>query len=339
MSLFDDMMKETVELQASAGRQLSESISQGLFDLTGGEIGQASPARLEKIQNAKIAGFQADFASALKSGKVSYIDAYSKLLGNLTSIGADTTEVEKALGTFSTQAERLSLQTERDKPEVSATGTPVDPERLAETAKYNQLIQEFGTEQGPIKFLEWQQEQKKILAEAGVTEAQEGLAPSVVTAINSAYNKSLKPLNDSIGQLDKGLSFVNQLEAGNPAAQTQLDKMLATLSGDTQLSEVEVKRVLRVGNLPTRIVDTVSRFFLGMEVAETVEEKKTLISAMREVIVERQKLEQSRLKETWKHAQGVTDEILNDMFSIPDDKSSGYTQEDIDAELRIRGLL
>jgi len=113
MSLFDDMMKETVELQASAGRQLSESISQGLFDLTGGEVGQASPARLEKIQNAKIAGFQADFATSLKGGKVSYIDAYSKLLSQMTSIGADTTEVEKALGTFSTQAEKESLQARR----------------------------------------------------------------------------------------------------------------------------------------------------------------------------------------------------------------------------------
>jgi hypothetical protein len=147
-------------------------------------------------------------------------------------------------------------------------------------------------------------------------------------------------LNDSLGQIDRGLSFVNQLEVGNPAAQPQLDKMLATLSGDTQLSEVEVKRVLRVGNLPTRIVDTVSRFFLGKEAAETVEEKKTLISAMREVIVERQKLEQARLKETWKHAQGVTDEILNDMFSVPADTSGGgYTQEDIDAERRRRGLI
>lgn len=328
------MLTEQRDQMRRAGAGLSDAIGESLFSLTQGEMGfESQTSKISKIRQEMLQGIQGggDELSAVQDAMVKF-----------QAIGAtdDATEAKTLFDSLSTEKERLSQQTERGKPATTTTGTPVDPERLAETAKYNQLIQEFGTEQGPIKFLEWQQEQKKILAEAGVTEAQEGLAPSVVTAINSAYNKSLKPLNDSIGQLDKGLSFVNQLEAGNPAAQTQLDKMLATLSGDTQLSEVEVKRVLRVGNLPTRIVDTVSRFFLGTEAAETVEEKKTLISAMREVIVERQKLEQARLKETWKHAQGVTGEILNDMFSVPADTSGGgYTQEDIDAERRRRGLI
>jgi len=327
------MLTEQRDQIRRAGAGLSDAIGESLFSLTQGEMGfESQTSKISKIRQEMLQGIQ---------GGGDELATIQDAMLKFQAIGAtdDAAEAKNVFDSLSTQAERESLQAERDKPPTVSIKTP-DSEKIAKENKRQEFIKEFGEVEGNDKFLEWLGQGKEAIAAAGVTKAQEGLAPSVVTAINSAYNKSLKPLNDSLGQIDRGLSFVNQLEVGNPAAQPQLDKMLATLSGDTQLSEVEVKRVLRVGNLPTRIVDTVSRFFLGKEAAETVEEKKTLISAMREVIVERQKLEQARLKETWKHAQGVTDEILNDMFSVPADTSGGgYTQEDIDAERRRRGLI
>ena len=165
MANISNFLSRSQAASEAAGQQLSESISQGLFDLTGGEVGSASPARLEKIQNSKIAGFQAEFATSLKGGE-DYVEAYSKLLSQLTSIGADTTEVEKALGAFSVEKERDSLQTERDKP----TTTTGDAEKMAKLAKYSEFIKNFGEVEGNDKFLEWLQQGEEALAASGTSE-------------------------------------------------------------------------------------------------------------------------------------------------------------------------
>jgi hypothetical protein len=98
---------------------------------------------------------------------------------------------------------------------------------------------------------------------------------------------------DSITQSSQALRM---LELNNPKADAQVDRALATLSGDKQLSQSEVTSVATAGSFPQRVVDNVSKFFTGQAATLSTEEKKELLQLLNKAATASYNKNKARLK-------------------------------------------
>jgi hypothetical protein len=64
---------------------------------------------------------------------------------------------------------------------------------------------------------------------------------------------------------------------GNPQAEVQVDRALATLAGDKQLSLAEVQSITGAGSFAQRVTNAISKFFTGGAGELTNEQKKELL--------------------------------------------------------------
>ena len=91
-----------------------------------------------------------------------------------------------------------------------------------------------------------------------------------VASTLSDPKKMLKVAND-------GLSNLNLAVKGNTQAEAQLNRSLATLSGDKALSIAEVETVVGAGSFAQRVGNAISKFFTGGAGELTNQEKKELL--------------------------------------------------------------
>ena len=102
-------------------------------------------------------------------------------------------------------------------------------------------------------------------------------APNVsdVTSFVSQANTVLKPFKTAFENASEALSL---LETGNPKAGAQVDRLLAGVAGDSQLSQAEVTAVASAGSFPQRVADSVSKFFTGGVGSLSTEQKKEVLT-------------------------------------------------------------
>lgn len=75
-------------------------------------------------------------------------------------------------------------------------------------------------------------------------------------------------------------SLFTLMEVDNPKAGPQIDRALATLSGDKQLSMAEVQAVANAGPFGQQIADSVNRFFVGGSGELSKQQKKEVVVAL-----------------------------------------------------------
>ena len=100
-----------------------------------------------------------------------------------------------------------------------------------------------------------------------------------VSDINSMMTNVRAKLGGSdeiINIAAQGLGF---LKLGNPKAQAQVDRALASLSGDTQTSALEVNLTSNAGPLGQQIADTLNKVFVGGSGANSKLEKQHVLEA------------------------------------------------------------
>lgn len=129
----------------------------------------------------------------------------------------------------------------------------------------------------------------------------------------TAVRAELGPAKDSISQSKQALEM---LRLNNPKADAQVDRALATLAGDKQLSQVEVTSVANAGSFPQRVVDNVSKFFTGQSANLSRDEKKELLVLLNQVAVSSYNKNRNRLK-TVLSTSNLSEDQVNGILDEP----------------------
>ena len=111
---------------------------------------------------------------------------------------------------------------------------------------------------------------------------------NVVQKVNEDTRNSLQ----SVRQARANLKLV--MKGKNPTAQAALDNFLAKATGDSRLTEAEVKRVASAGGFPQRVVSSINQFITGTASEPTNEFKEDVLNAMEVIFNERYKEDKFR---------------------------------------------
>jgi len=143
----------------------------------------------------------------------------------------------------------------------------------------------------------------------------EGLSPSDIRSIRLEVASTLGGPKDRLTIVNEGLSNLNLAVKGNPQAEAQLNRSLATISGDKQLSMAEVESVVGAGSFAQRVGNAISKFFTGGAGDLTNEQKKELLETYEAYYARQYNNARNRLKETYR-LSGVKD-LPESMFDAP----------------------
>lgn len=122
-------------------------------------------------------------------------------------------------------------------------------------------------------------------AEAIARMAAQGSGTSDVTKITSAktaIRTAVQPYREKIGLADQALT---QLDMNSPLAEAQVDRALAGLAGDKQLSMAEVNAVANRHGFVGSAAAALERFMTGKATESDRKQKRILLEAMREAAV------------------------------------------------------
>jgi hypothetical protein len=104
-----------------------------------------------------------------------------------------------------------------------------------------------------------------------------GLSPAEIRSIGMEVRSQTDPAREKVGFANDALGKLKLAMEGNPQAEVQVDRALATLAGDKQLSLAEVQSITGAGSFAQRVTNAISKFFTGGAGELTNEQKKELL--------------------------------------------------------------
>jgi len=104
-----------------------------------------------------------------------------------------------------------------------------------------------------------------------------GLSPAEIRSIGMEVRSQTDPAREKVGFANDALGKLKLAMEGNPQAEVQVDRALATLAGDKQLSLAEVQSITGAGSFAQRVANSISKFFTGGAGDLTNEQKKELL--------------------------------------------------------------
>jgi hypothetical protein len=128
----------------------------------------------------------------------------------------------------------------------------------------------------------------ETLASRAPREGKEEPDPSrpssiVINRVSSVVNRDLKPVADRLGALNETRAAIADART-NPAQAPQVDRFFARLTGDSQLSQLEVSAVANAGSFPSRISNQLSKFFSGVPTDLSLEDKAKVLDILEKVL-------------------------------------------------------
>lgn len=144
---------------------------------------------------------------------------------------------------------------------------------------------------------------------------EDGLSPADIRSIRLEVASTLSGPKDRLTIVNEGLSNLNLAVKGNPQAEAQLNRSLATISGDKALSMAEVESVVGAGSFAQRVGNAISKFFTGGAGDLTNEQKKELLETYEAYYANQYNNSRNRLKKIY-IGSGYTD-LPEDIFDSP----------------------
>lgn len=105
----------------------------------------------------------------------------------------------------------------------------------------------------------------------------------VINRVASVVSRDLKPVADRLGALNETRAAIADART-NPAQVPQVDRFFARLSGDSQLSQLEVNAVANAGSFPSRISSQLSKFFTGVPTDLSLDDKAKVLEVLEKVL-------------------------------------------------------
>lgn len=106
---------------------------------------------------------------------------------------------------------------------------------------------------------------------------------TVINRVSSVVNRDLKPISNRLGALNETRAAIADARS-NPAQAPQVDRFFARLTGDSQLSQLEVNAVANAGSFPSRISNQLSKFFTGTPTDLSLDDKAQVLDELEKVL-------------------------------------------------------
>ena len=105
----------------------------------------------------------------------------------------------------------------------------------------------------------------------------------VINRVTGVVNRDLNPIGARLGALNETRAAIANART-NPAQVPQVDRFFARLSGDSQLSQLEVNAVANAGSFPARISSQLSKFFTGVPTDLSLDDKARVLDVLEGVL-------------------------------------------------------
>jgi len=105
----------------------------------------------------------------------------------------------------------------------------------------------------------------------------------VINRVSTVVNRDLKPVADRLSALNETRAAIANART-NPAQVPQVDRFFARLSGDSQLSQLEVNAVANAGSFPSRISNQLNKFFSGVPTDLSLDDKAQVLEVLEKVL-------------------------------------------------------
>lgn len=150
------------------------------------------------------------------------------------------------------------------------------PPNLRETQHYQNVVR------NPEKFspdeVQYAQDWlKKSVRIPDDGKSETGFSPAEIRSIGMEVRAQTDSPKEKVNFANDALGKLKLAIEGNPQAEVQVDRALATLAGDKQLSLAEVQSITGAGSFAQRVANSISKFFTGGAGDLTNEQKKELL--------------------------------------------------------------
>lgn len=279
------LLQQVASLGANAGAGLGYAAGRMLGGMAPGE--------------ARAAGIEQAMAKVQGMGIKNEADMYAALAQELGARGLsqDAIQAQQAARKVRAAESQMSLESARATKELALAEAAMRDKAMSPVGKLMTDKQAYINAGGkdPAVLASYD---KAIAAEGthkGTIIHMPGEGTAKLSDINptvSQIRSELKPYSSAYETAAQGIKL---LDSGSPKAEAQVDRALATLSGDKQLSQAEVMSVISAGTLPQRVVDSATKFFAGTSGKQSVQEKRDVLEAFAAAAATKHNTEQAKL--------------------------------------------
>jgi hypothetical protein len=169
------------------------------------------------------------------------------------------------------RAEQLAVQYLSKEPKETET-----PANLRETQYYQNVVKN-PTKFSPDEVQYAQDWLKKSVRIPDDGKDKTGFSPAEIRSIGMEVRAQTDSPKEKVNFANDALGKLKLAIEGNPQAEVQVDRSLATLAGDKQLSLAEVQTITGAGSFAQRVANSINKFFTGGAGDLTNEQKKELL--------------------------------------------------------------
>lgn len=134
----------------------------------------------------------------------------------------------------------------------------------------------------------------------------------VLSRISGVVNRELSPIKSRLGALNETRAAIADART-NPAQAPQVDRFFARLTGDSQLSQLEVNAVANAGSFPARISNQLSKFFTGSPTDLSLDDKARVLDVLEEVLAPSFNQQRNQLISQFSIASDISPEAVERM--------------------------
>lgn len=198
-----------------------------------------------------------------------------------------------------------------------------EPTEKGETARTRALREEAALRGITVPdLLKLKDEEKKKGKE------DKGLTIPELRSIRLDVASTLDGPKDRLNTINEGLSNLDLAIKGNAQAESQLDRALASISGDKQLSIAEVQTIVGSGSFAQRVGNAISKFFTGGAGELTNEQKKELLETYEAYHANRYNSARNRLKRIYAGFEGVPEDTFESPYVSVAEKRRRKAEEE-----------
>jgi hypothetical protein len=131
----------------------------------------------------------------------------------------------------------------------------------------------------------------------------------VIGRVTGVVNRDLNPIGARLGALNETRAAIANART-NPAQVPQVDRFFARLSGDSQLSQLEVNAVANAGSFPSRISNQLSKFFTGVPTDLSLDDKARVLDVLEDVLAPSYNTKRNQIINQFSVASDISPEIV-----------------------------
>lgn len=200
-----------------------------------------------------------------------------------------------------TRAQQLAAQYLSDEPKTEAGRA---------TSEFERLIADLP----PDEQVRMRRQRAEVLASRAPKSEKAEPDPNrpstvVQSRVATVRDRKLGPTGEKLNAVSQAQSLLNAART-NPAAVPQVDRFLARLTGDSQLSQLEVNSIANAGSFPSRVVSSISKFLSGIPSDLSLDDKSKVLSIIEDQLAPKYNSGRESVLDTFSGSSDISQEAV-----------------------------